>query len=123
MYNFNAFVAAYITCLQWSTTGTDQHGEDHESLESFEISLEAKERIIKDCQSFFDNYSHLLEKAVGENDYQYDRAGHDFWLTRNHHGAGFWDRDLGEVGEQLTAAAQSFGECDPYIGDDGKIYF
>jgi hypothetical protein len=50
-------------------------------------------------------------------------AGHDFWLTRNGHGAGFWDGDLSEdVGNALTEAAKKFGECHLYVGDDGQIY-
>ena len=27
---------------------------------------------------------------------------YDYWLTRNHHGSGFWDRSLGPVGDRLT---------------------
>jgi hypothetical protein len=50
------------------------------------------------------------------------QAGHDFWLTRNGHGAGFWDRGLGERGDLLTKWAQSFGDADLYIGDDGLVY-
>jgi hypothetical protein len=50
-------------------------------------------------------------------------AGHDFWLTRNHHGAGFWDGDWPEcVGEKLTEASHSCGEMNLYIGDDGRVY-
>jgi hypothetical protein len=42
-------------------------------------------------------------------------AGHDFWLTRNHHGAGFWDGDWEQsAGEKLTALAESFGEFNLY---------
>ena len=39
-------------------------------------------------------------------------AGHDFWLTRNGHGAGFWDRDAGDVGERLSKASRACGGCD-----------
>ena len=53
----------------------------------------------------------------------YSQIGHDFWLTRNGHGAGFWDRGLGEVGEWLTAMAKPSGECELYIGDDGRLYY
>lgn len=52
----------------------------------------------------------------------YDRAGHDFWLTRCGHGAGFWDRGLGDIGCKLTEAASVYGSVDLYIGDDGLIY-
>jgi hypothetical protein len=51
-----------------------------------------------------------------------EQTGHDFWLTRNGHGAGFWDRGLGEVGDRLTSACRPYGEVDLYVGDDGDLY-
>ncbi len=52
-----------------------------------------------------------------------DQVAHDFWLTRNRHGAGFWDGDYSEpAGSILTAIAHAFGECNLYLGDDGLIY-
>jgi hypothetical protein len=51
------------------------------------------------------------------------RAGHDFWLTRNGHGAGFWDGEwYKEVGERLTKASKAFGEVNIYVGDGDLIY-
>jgi hypothetical protein len=38
--------------------------------------------------------------------------GHDFWLTRNGHGARFWDGDYPEpLATHLTKLSESFGEC------------
>ncbi len=51
-----------------------------------------------------------------------EQFGHDFWLTRNRHGAGFWDRGLDELGEMLTKRAGTFGAVDMYVGADGHIY-
>ena len=51
-----------------------------------------------------------------------EQAGGDFWLTRNGHGAGFWDRGLGELGKRLSKAAKTHGSSDLYIGDDERIY-
>lgn len=48
----------------------------------------------------------------------YEQHGHDFALTRNHHGAGFWDRGYGDVGDRLTEAAQAYGEHS-VLTDDG----
>ena len=45
------------------------------------------------------------------------QLGHDLWLTRNRHGAGFWDRGLGELGDQLTATAHQMGEQALYVVD------
>jgi hypothetical protein len=46
------------------------------------------------------------------------QVGEDFWLTRNRHGAGFWDRGLGEVGLRLTEAARVYGTVDVPLSDD-----
>lgn len=54
-------------------------------------------------------------------DMEDSRIGHDFTLTRNGHGVGFWDRGLGEVGDALTDLCETFGEVSAYVGDDGKI--
>lgn len=44
--------------------------------------------------------------------------GHDFYLTREGHGTGFWDRYLGDLGRYLTDIAKSYGEAS-YLYDDG----
>lgn len=45
------------------------------------------------------------------------------WLAKlGDHGAGFWDRGLGQVGDDLTAQAHAAGEVDAYLGDDGLVY-
>lgn len=46
----------------------------------------------------------------------------DFYLTRNGHGAGFWDGDYpDEVGRKLTDIAHGFGETWAYKAH-GRIY-
>lgn len=47
-----------------------------------------------------------------------------FWLTRNGHGAGFWENDYGteEQCDKLTEACKAFGEFNLYPGDDGRLY-
>jgi hypothetical protein len=52
-----------------------------------------------------------------------EQIGHDFWLTRNGHGAGFWDRGLGERGQWLTDMAKPYGEAILYVGDDGRVHY
>lgn len=50
---------------------------------------------------------------------------HDFWLTRNGHGAGFWepgDYGWSDLGDKLTEFTKHYGEVNLYVGDDGTIY-
>lgn len=53
--------------------------------------------------------------------HQYRNAATDFWLTRNGHGAGFWDGDWLEHGDKLDAIARKFRECYLYA-ERGWIY-
>lgn len=94
-----------------------------------DIAPEAMEKIIVDCAKFQSENAELLIDAIaagvkcGPDFDETERAGHDFWLTRNGHGCGFWDGDWQEpFGDKLTEAAKSFGECSLYVGDDGKLY-
>lgn len=45
-----------------------------------------------------------------------EQFGHDLALTRNGHGAGFWDRGLGEAGDVLTSWAKSLGTLHIFHG-------
>ena len=49
------------------------------------------------------------------------QVGHDFYLTRNRHGAGFWDRGLGERGDWLTKMSRPFGTQVAYV-HSGVVY-
>lgn len=88
-----------------------------------DLADETLDAIKANCVAFNTQAAPWLRKAYDRDaEYTELRAGHDFWLTRNHHGAGFWDRGLGPAGERLTTIAHSFGSADAYLGDDGKVY-
>ena len=85
------------------------------------IDAESLERIIEDCRSFQQSCAHLLEKACEFDHYDMTKAGSDFWYTRNGHGVGYWDRGLGDVGDQLSDESRPYGEVYVYW-NDGKIH-
>lgn len=87
-----------------------------------DLAQSTLDEIKAECVSFEADAHTSLEAAYERGDYTARRAGVDFWLTRNHHGAGFWDRGLGDIGDALTETAHIFGEADAYVGDDGKVY-
>lgn len=107
----------YAIAALWSST--DDDGEPLDAVYSLDdISAETWGQMSEDVLQFIKANEALLT-ASGQSD---EQIGHDFWLTRNGHGAGFWDRGLGDVGDKLTAACKDFGGVDPYVGDDGQIY-
>jgi hypothetical protein len=81
-----------------------------------DLDTAARRSVETDCRQFLA----FNREDLGEIDAA--QAGHDFYLTRNRHGAGFWDRGLGAIGDRLTAAAQVYGDSGEYVGDDGRIY-
>lgn len=112
------FFNAYIECAIWSSTHDDGRplDEDDYSIESFDE--DSLNKLRAHAIGFFDENIDLINEA---KDFTYAEAGHDLWLTENGHGAGFWDRGLGDVGDKLTEKAQHH-EQHIYVGDDGKLY-
>jgi hypothetical protein len=116
------FIDAYVECALWSTIEYDGEGNGGDPLDENympdDLAPEALTEMRKDCLSFI----WTNRAALRESGQDAGQSGHDFWLTRNGHGAGFWDRGLGDVGEELTRASKPYGSCDLYVGDDGRIY-
>jgi len=117
----DAFTRGYLECALWSSNDeSDESGGEpldaNYSVEDF--APEALAEAEKDCADFQEANAADLE-TTGADD---ERNGHDFWLTRNGHGAGFWDRGYGEVGERLTKASKVYGGVDLYVGNDGMVH-
>lgn len=121
----DAFTQQYLETALWSSTDcSDDSGGNplDENYDIDDIAIEAIAEAKRECDDFQDANEELLEQAYQQSGYNDGAAGHDFWLTRNGHGAGFWDRGLGEVGKELAKASKAYGSVDMYVGDDGKIY-
>lgn len=124
------FYDAYVEAALWSTNdeSTPEGGVPFDqNYGPDDIHPDSREKMLKDCQRFlYKNRAHIKPEHCtrGTGEYSvYAQAGHDFWLTRCHHGAGFWDGDWTEPhAAKLTESAHSFGECDLVLGDDGKIH-
>ncbi len=81
------FIEAYVTCALWSSNdeSTPQGGEPLDSnYTAADIAAETMERILADCAKF-------QTENVNDIGADVEQAGHDLWLTRNHHGCGFWE--------------------------------
>lgn len=107
----------YIIAALWSSTDDDGEPLDKD-YDASSFAPETLQAMRDDVTAFVSSNFELLDNSG----ISAEQIGHDFWLTRNHHGAGFWDRGLGELGELLTELSQTFNDVDLYIGDDGQIY-
>lgn len=121
MDNLTQFTEAFIEALYFTDTGTDT-----EINENTELSDETRLDIEADCRSFWRRYGCFImsEECTFCNDTTNpSQAGHDFALTRNGHGTGFWDGDWSDnYADMLTQGSKNYGQFDIYQGDDGKIY-
>lgn len=110
-------LTAYEECADW--TECERLGDDAEASGNYVIGfhVETLATFSADVTSFIrDNAADVAELSP-------ESIGHDLWLTRNRHGAGFWDGDYApEIGKRLTDAAHAYGTCDLYVGDDGWVY-
>lgn len=114
----DTFTKQYIETALWSSNdeSTPDGGLPMDRKYGIkDLATETRLAMIEDCARF---------QAENAEDIASDlsQAGHDFWLTRNGHGAGFWDGDWPEAGERLTKASKAYPEVTLYIGDDKKIY-
>jgi hypothetical protein len=117
----DSFTQGYIEAMFWTDCN-----EDYDSLSDAtfsDLACEALQQIMRDCEAFQRANEALLSEAYARG-YSEEQAGHDYWLTRNGHGAGFWCRDEleeGGLGDKLSEACGRRG-VDLYRGDDGKVY-
>lgn len=96
MVDFNSFVEGYTEGLAFVC-----------GISALDISDETLADIRYECEDFLTVEVQGL--LGGEQGYTSRQAGTDFYLTRNGHGTGFWDRGL-RNGEELSTWARVYGE-------------
>ena len=119
------FMRGYFECLDWCgavlpETDSDMAEYPTPSQLPYPFHASALATFRDDVAAFLDyggDTWDLLEEAVSTGYVTWAKLGHDLWLTRNGHGAGYWDRGLGEIGTELTRAAKALGSQDLYVAD------
>ncbi len=121
-------VEHYVTAALWSSTGDDGRDLD-DDYSGDDIAPDTMAKIREDVSAFYQGNRPLLTAHTTP-----EQAGHDFWLTRNGHGTGFWDRGYKGTGgkrararfdaamTRLSDDARVWGESTLAVGDDGKIH-
>lgn len=126
MSDLDNFLSGYATAILWANAYKEdpETGEmvlDEDATYAYQGPGKWWESIdldLDDAVDFF-NWNHDAMIATGNQDFS--AHGHDFALTRNGHGAGFWDRGYGEAGEALTANAKPYGEHSVLTNDGPTV--
>jgi hypothetical protein len=104
-YTDEAIRQAAIT-LQWQASDATEVGNGYpigESGDEYTDEIIAKVPYLTEAVTAFiaDNWQDVSGLDASQ-------TGHDFILTANGHGCGFWDRGLGELGDRLTEATRGY---------------
>ena len=76
---------AYLECVYFTDTG-----DTSQPSSNAELTALFKAQAYQACRDFVYAATYYSKEALDDLDPV--QVGHDLWLTRNHHGTGFWDR-------------------------------
>lgn len=104
---------AYLEAAIWSS-GDGEFDE----YTIFDFADEDKDKAREDITKFLAQVGSMLDETDDE------QIGHDFWLSRNGHGTGFFDRDYYDkvTADKLQDIASSFKGKNVELGDDEKLH-
>lgn len=115
------FTLGYFKAMLWTSCPLHHEGDEEcerggcdgsHGVDAF--SRDARREVIEECRQFQEDCGQWISDGDEE------RAGVDFWLTRNRYGAGFWDGDWPrEAGRALSEVASIWGSVDLYEGLEG----
>jgi len=114
-------VKHYTIAGLWSSTNHDNEEEEFldKNYSVEDIAPETMETFKRDVKKFYEENIDAINKS-GLSD---EQIGHDFWLTKNRHGAGFFDRGLDDdIEKSLMDGTRKFKENLLVVGDDKKIH-
>lgn len=128
--DFDAFFQSYLTTALWSSTideGEQQDGRNGDAFDTHfatsDFSGEALEALRAHAFSFWSRMWYYLDHEQVRKGKKPDaaQAGHDFWLTQNGHGAGFWDGDYPTYGDTFTKLAKCYPVINLFITDENEV--
>jgi hypothetical protein len=120
----DCFTRGYLAAAEW--LARDEDGDDltpDASENAVGWAEDALAEAIADCKAFQEANNAeigLYQMAARRSA---ESAGHDFYLSRNGHGAGFFDRGDHPVFAALQDAASQFGGADSVLCEDGFYRF
>lgn len=119
----------YLVCALWTGLYESAESWDDAQPEPLgkhvsnvdDVPDDARDELRTDWDDFVSSNVRDVDEYMRVTGTDLGQVAHDFHLTRNGHGAGFWDRGAGDVGERLTEAARVYGtaELTGYPGESG----
>lgn len=110
-FNVDAVLESYLETLLWVD-------EELDGRAIIDIAPESVQKAKKDVELFISKINENPQAQEEAEAYDDKSLGHNLALSRNGHGAGFFD----EYNDTLQDIARGMGESDIYIGDDGILY-
>lgn len=110
-FNMDEVLSSYLETLLWTDENLDERT-------IYEISDESRQKSLLEINLFMEEINKSRKTIKEANSYNSEQLGHNFLLSRNHHGAGFFD----DNNNLLQELSNKFAECNAYVGDDNKIY-
>lgn len=121
----NPRTKAYLEAALFSSY--DSWGElDGDPLDANYAVSDCSKKLIgsadSDLEDFFaENADEITEARKIRPDYSDSDVGHDFWFSRNGHGAGFFDRGRESVWRVLQKAAKRWGTVNLHVDENNEI--
>lgn len=116
-------LAGYTDAAIWFSPEDEQNVSLEQNYGVEDISQGAQLQMATDCYHFFEQIKAYVDP---DNDAEMHALGYDFFLTRNGHGAGFWDGDWDhkpvDAVQALTAHSKLMGSWCLMPGTDGILY-
>lgn len=106
-----SFLKGYLDCALWASPSSDDGKELDNQYSLLNLTHDALTKISEECEKWQKENKSLLEMALQEKPKNgLYSLGVDFFLTRNRHGTGFWDKGYSEeLSDNLTKASEKAG--------------
>ncbi len=112
-------VIQYLETALWSST--DEHGKPLDRENSVnDFTVDSFGKATRELTEFMEKVQFIVSVQCTTDA---DQFAHDFWLSRNGHGTGFFDKPefYGKCCKELQALAKSFGECHISVQENGRL--
>ena len=120
---------ALFNCLLWQGTALDEEGQpvplDFLGFDRSDIHRDAETQVKAEFTEFVTENEALIEEYMDHLNVGMDQVAHDWILTRNGHGTGFWDRcycGRDQAARELSELSRAAGEIGLHLGDDGWLH-